>query len=206
MLKNISIKLVALMVLVSGVLAGPLTALACDEIVHAQTGDVVKASGKSTVFYIAENRKRYSFTNDAVFKSWYPNYSKVKTINDAELRSFPYGGIVTFRPNTGLVKFRTSKDVYMVTNGGVLRKLGSPAVAQAIYGSNWTKRVVNFPDTTFTMHTFGKPVNAASDLDTIVITTNGTIRIPASQLGSSPDDQPIEFNQNGKTKIVTIIN
>ena len=111
-------------------------------------GDLIKASGKA-VYYYASNGKRYVFPHENVYFSWYTDFSSVKTITDSELASIMIGGNITMRPGTKLVKIQTDPKVYAVTKGGVLRAIGSEAVAKALYGDAWAKRVVDVDDTLF---------------------------------------------------------
>ena len=136
-------------VLSSGLLASPLVASAncVDQLPQdVHIGDLVKVSGRSTIFYIADNGLRYNFPNAAVYKSWYGNdFSKVKLISNEQLMYRPQGGYVMFRPGTALVKFKTSRDVYVVVKNNELRRLASPTVARQLFGANWTRKIETLP-------------------------------------------------------------
>src|SRR3989338_4863322 len=98
-------------------------------------GDLVKAS-LTTVYYYAAG-KRYVFPNEKTYKTWYTDFSGIKTITDAELAAMAIGGNVTYRPGVKMVKITTDPKVYAVSSGGVLRWVTSEDVAAAIYGSDW---------------------------------------------------------------------
>jgi hypothetical protein len=137
------------LVLSTGLLASPLTASAHVEDAVAQdvrVGDLVKTSDSSTVSYIAANGLRFAFPNAAVYKSWYGNdFSKVKVISKTQLSYRPLGGYVMFRPNTKLVQFIGSRDVYVVVKNNELRRLPSAAVANQVLGLGWTRNVEKLP-------------------------------------------------------------
>jgi len=121
----------------------------------ASTGDLIKMTGNTSVYYLAADGKRYVFPNSTTYFSWYPDFSGVITIPATELQSYPLGGNVTMRPGTKLVKITTNPDVYAVEPNGVLRKIQTEAQATALYGTNWNKRVVDVPDAFFTNYTTG---------------------------------------------------
>lgn len=123
-------------------------------------GDLIKASGPA-VYYYAADSKRYVFPNETTFKSWYADFSSVKTISDAELAAIMIGGNVTLRSGTKLVKITTDPKVYAVAPGGVLRWVESEAIATALYGASWARRVVDVPDAFFVNYTVGSSVSSA---------------------------------------------
>jgi len=121
----------------------------------ASAGDLIKMEGLSSVYYLGDDGKRYVFPNESTYFSWYANFSGVVTISASELQSYPLGGNVTMRPGTKLVKITTDPSVYAVEPNGVLRKIQSEAQAAALYGTNWSKRVVDVADSFFTNYTIG---------------------------------------------------
>ena len=139
----------------SGVVVAPAQAA-------ASAGDLIKMAGNSSVYYLAANGKRYVFPNSATYFSWYPDFSGVVTIPAAELQSYMLGGNVTMRPGTKLVKVTTDPSVYAVEPNGTLRKIQSEAQASSLYGTNWSKRVVDVPDAFFTNYTVGSALAIGS--------------------------------------------
>lgn len=108
--------------------------------VALSAGDVIKGSTKH-VFVYGSDGKRYTFPNDKVFLSWHKDYKAVKTISDAQLAGIQISGTVAYRPGTYLVKIQTDPKVYAVEPGGVLRWVETEAIAAALYGSQWNKRI-----------------------------------------------------------------
>ncbi len=139
----------------AGVLALPNAASAAT----LGSGDLIKASGPA-VYYYAMDGKRYVFPNETTFKSWFVDFSSVKTITDAELAAIQIGGNVTLRSGTKLVKITTDPKTYAVTQGGVLHWIQSEAIAKALYGDNWAQRVVDVSDAFFVNYTVGSSVSS----------------------------------------------
>lgn len=119
----------------------------------AQAGDLIKMDGLASVYYLGADSKRYVFPNETAFKSWYSDFSGVKTISQSELESYSLGANVTIRPGTKLVKITTDPKVYAVETGGVLKWIPDEATATTLYGANWAQRVVDVPDAFFTNYT-----------------------------------------------------
>lgn len=132
----------------SGIVVAPASAA-------ASTGDLIKMSGNTSVYYLGADGKRYVFPNSTTYFSWYKDFSGVVTIPASELQSYPLGGNVTMRPGTKLVKITTDPSVYAVEPNGTLRKIQSEAQASALFGTNWNKRVVDVPDAFFVNYTLG---------------------------------------------------
>ncbi|MEI7741234.1 MAG: hypothetical protein WCJ29_01895 [bacterium] len=157
-------------VLTSGLLATPLVASAatcpcvCETTPVVHIGDLIKVADRSTVFYIAENGKRYNFPNAGVYKSWFGNdFSKVKTVSKAELQLRPLGGYVSYRPGTKLIQFNGSSAVYAIGKNGELRHLETPKVAAEIFGANWKKMIVKLPASFYGAYSNSFVIKTASD-------------------------------------------
>lgn len=151
-----------------GTIALPATASA------AMPGDLVKASGPA-VYYYGADQKRYTFPSESVFKSWYRDFSSVKTISDAELAAIPFGSNnVTMRAGTKLIKITTDPKVYAVTPGGVLHHVGSEAIAISLFGSAWASRVVDVADPFFVNYTVGSEIGSAVHPDGSLVMIGGS--------------------------------
>lgn len=137
--------------------------LACPHALRAVTPGLIKGSGP-VVFYLASNGRRYAFPNEQTFKTWYADFSQVRTISETELASYTYGGNVTYRPGTRLLKRRNDTKIYTVGQGGMLRWMMSPAIIQALYGQNWSRLVDELPDARVADYAFGEPVRTRHDV------------------------------------------
>ncbi len=125
---------------------------------EATTGSLakLKCSAKApvndpcrSVYYLANNGKRYVFPNQNTYYSWYADFSQVIEISASTLADYPIAGNVTIRPGTYLVKITTDPKVYAVEPGGKLRWVESETVAKKLWGNSWAKKVVDVPDAFF---------------------------------------------------------
>ncbi len=136
-------------------------------------GDLIKASGPA-VYYYSSNGKRLVFPTEKTFKTWYADFSTVKTITDTELSSIMLGGNVTYKPGVKLVKITTDPKVYAVSTGGVLRHIGSEQVASALYGPDWNKKVDDIPDAFFVNYKLGSAINSTGEFTPSSVTALAT--------------------------------
>lgn len=135
-------------------------------------GRLIKGTSITTVYYLGRNERRYVFPNDKTYLTWFPSFSYVRQIADAELIKTPLGGNVTYKPGSRLLKIDTDPSVYVVTHGGVLRKLANEDVAAQLFGTNWKTLVDDMPDPFFVNYQLGEPITAASQLSLESITKN----------------------------------
>ena len=125
-------------------------------------GSLVKASGPA-VYYFSENGTRYAFPDLSTYNSWYPDFSAVQTITDSELAQIPFGGLVTIRPGSRMVKIQTDPRVYAVARGGVLRWVQTEELARALYGDAWNRNVSDVPDAFFTNYRIQNEIVQSTD-------------------------------------------
>lgn len=132
---------------------------------HAATltsGSLIKASGPA-VYYFSENGTRYAFPDLSTYSSWYSDFSAVQTITDSELAQVPFGGLVTIRPGSRMVKIQTDPRVYAVARGGVLRWVQTEELARTLYGETWNRNVSDVPDAFFTNYRIQSEIVQSSD-------------------------------------------
>jgi len=139
----------------------------------ATAGDLVKMAGNSAVYYF-DGSKRFVFPSESTYKSWYKDFSGVKTIPSSELQSYPLGGNVTIRPGTKLVKITTDPKVYAITPGGELHWVSSESIASALYGSSWANRVVDVSDAFFVNYKTGSAISSNVHPDGTVVKYAGS--------------------------------
>lgn len=123
-------------------------------------GSLIKGS-KSTVYYCGRDGKRYGFPNPRIYYSWYPDFSTVVTISDADLATLPLGGNVTYRPGKRMIKIQSDPKTYVVSRGGLLRWVTSEQVAKALYGVDWNKQIDDVDVSLFVNYKLGEPVSDA---------------------------------------------
>lgn len=140
-----------------GVAALPLSAAAA----MPTTGALIKGS-LPAVYYYSSNGKRYVFPDPKAYHSWYPDFSNVQTISDADLASISIGGNVLVRPGTNLIKIQSDPKTYAVEPGGVLRWVTSEAIAKTLWGDAWGTRVVDISDSLFPNYKSGSDITTAA--------------------------------------------
>ena len=121
-------------------------------------GSLVKNISSFAVYFIGEDGKRHAFPNEQVYYTWFPDFTGVHTVTDADLAAVPLGKPMTVKPGTRLVKITTDPKVYAVGTGGVLHWVKSEAVAQALYGQDWALLVSDVSDALFVTYTFGHDI------------------------------------------------
>lgn len=139
--------------------------------VHAATtalssvasGDLVRGTTFSAVYYVGEDGFRYVFPNDKTYFTWYANFDTVKTLTDADLATIQIGGNVTYKPGSRMVKINSDPKTYAVDQNGELRWVTSEAVAVALYGSAWNTKIDDVPDAFFSNYDVGSNVEAEGD-------------------------------------------
>ncbi len=121
--------------------------------------ELVRSQDFGTVYYIDNSGVRHAFPNQTTYQSWYgDDFSKTVTVSNEFLQNYPLGKNITIRPGTFLVKIPSIPKVYAVEQGGVLRELANESIAQAIYGKNWAKRVVDVTEVFFENYLIGEPI------------------------------------------------
>jgi len=121
----------------------------------AQAGDLIKKDGLSAVYFLGNDGKRYVFPSQAVYNSWYSDFSGVVTVSASDLASYPLGGNIVMRAGTKMVKITSDPTVYVVEPNGVLRAIQSESQAATLFGANWNKRIVDVADSFFMSYKVG---------------------------------------------------
>ena len=118
---------------------------------------------KAVYFYSKFDGKRHVFTNANAFFTWYTDFDAITIVSDSFMASISIGKNVVYRPGVKLVKFDSSPVVYAVTKGGVLRAIPSEALAAALYGADWSKKVDAVSDAFHANYTFGESLSSSAD-------------------------------------------
>ncbi|MFA5854198.1 MAG: Ig-like domain-containing protein [Patescibacteria group bacterium] len=127
-----------------------------------QAGDVASSPCRA-VYYRGSDGKRRAFPNASTYFTWYTDFSTVQEISASAMAALPLAKQVTYRPGVKLVKFATENKVYAVARGGVLRWIKSEAVAVALYGSDWNKKIDDISDAFYLDYAFGNDINMTQD-------------------------------------------
>jgi hypothetical protein len=129
-----------------------------------ESGTLIKGS-LPAVYYCGADGKRYVFTNDKAFFTWYADFNGVKIVTDVELGEIAIGGNVTYRPGKKMVKIQSDPKVYVINRGGVLRHVPDESCAETLYGSDWNKQIDDISDSFFVNYKVGSPLATCSDFD-----------------------------------------
>ncbi len=123
-------------------------------------GDLLKGS-RSTIYYCGQDGYRHTFTQEKVYSSWYgENFTSVRQIQDAQLSLIPLGRNMTYRPGLRLLKIQSDPKVYAVS-GRTLRWVEDEAVAEKLYGAEWSKYVDDIADAFFADYLVGISITAS---------------------------------------------
>ncbi len=124
-------------------------------------GALIKGRGAG-VFYVTSEGKRLAFPDEQTYMSWYPDWGGVEQVSESYLNSMPLAGYVTYRPGTKMVKIDGVATTYAVSRGKMLRWVKSEAVARAIFGDDWNKKVVTLPSSQFQNYRIGEDITSGS--------------------------------------------
>ncbi|MFA6428933.1 MAG: Ig domain-containing protein [Patescibacteria group bacterium] len=117
----------------------------------------------TAVYYIGADGRRHAFPNGRVYNSWYSNFNGVTVVTPATMSRLMLGANVTYRPGNRMVKFTTDPKVYAVDQGGKLRWIKTEAVAIALYGALWNKKIDDLSDAFYTNYVFGTAIETTAD-------------------------------------------
>ncbi|MCC7523029.1 hypothetical protein IT407_04520 [Candidatus Uhrbacteria bacterium] len=146
------------------VAAAPMFSFAAPTAQAATINTAIRGQSQLTVYWYANDGKRYTFPNANTYFTWLPSFDTVINLTDAELASIPLGNQnITYRPGAKLVKIVSDPKVYAVSKGGVLRHVTSESLAIQLYGQDWNLNVHDVPVEFFTNYTVGSPIYSASD-------------------------------------------
>lgn len=169
------------------------------------SGDLIRGTSFSAVYYMGADGFRYVFPNDKTYFTWYSDFDDVKFLTDAELAKIQMGGNVTYKPGSKMIKINTDPSVYFVTEGGVIRPIDSEATATLMYGSSWNTKIDDIPDGFFSNYTVSLASITSDDADIAAYTTATTINadknlvepveIDITNNGYSPIDVTIKVSQ-----------
>ncbi len=126
------------------------------------TGDVYVNDPCTAVYYYGKDGKRHAFPNESTFKTWLSDYDDLVILSASAMADIPLGRNVIIRPGNGMIKFSTST-VYATSYLGVLRPIASAAIAEALFGTNWTSDITVVSDVFFSNYRIGSTVESSAD-------------------------------------------
>ncbi len=122
------------------------------------TGHLVKSPTSPAVYFAAQDGKRYVFTGQGQFYSYFNDFASVQVVSAAKLASIPVGGDVLYQPETKLLKIALSPKVYSISKDGSAHWIQSEEAAQSVYGVNWKQKIVTVDETELADYPTGGPI------------------------------------------------
>lgn len=129
-------------------------------------GELIKIQSSDTVYYVGTDLKRYVFSNERAYKTWYENFSAVKTVSSEELNGLPLAGVVTYRPGSRMIKIPDDPKVYVIGANGLARHIATEEIATVLYGADWNKKVDDLAASLFLgAYTIGDGITLTTQFD-----------------------------------------
>ncbi len=126
-------------------------------------GSVIVGPKVATKFYLSRNGKRYVFPDETkTFDTWFPSGTKIVSLTETELESYPLGGNVCYRPGTRLIRIASDPHIFAVAHNCVLRAIND-GNAEKLFGKNWHSLVDTLQDYYFTNYAIGTQISSAAD-------------------------------------------
>lgn len=180
-------------------LGAVLACVSIGSVVHAEgrvtARSLIKCPDFSSVYYVADDGKRYAFPNENTYRTWYTDYSEVETVSCEGLAEFELGGVVTYQAGTRMLKIQSNPTVYAVTGQGVLQAIPDEDTARMLYGDDWAQYVDDLSDAFWPTYTVGEPLDMMEIPDgiRIYVSTTGNYHqfidgTPAILLSHFPED------------------
>ncbi len=141
-------------------------ARALSTIESLSAGDLFRGETLPAVYYLGADGYRYVFPTSGTYFTWYDNFDDVKTVADSDLPKVQIGGNISYKPGARMLKINSDPKTYAVSEGGVLRHVGSEAIAVELYGSAWNTMIDDMPDSFFgNTYAIGSEITSGSQYD-----------------------------------------
>ena len=135
-------------------------------------GELIKIAGSDAVYYVGTDLKRYVFSGERVYKTWYENFNAVTQVSVEELTGMSLAGVVRYRPGSRMIKIPDDPKVYVVATNGLVRHIANEAVASGLYGTEWNKKIDDLEASLLVSnYTFGTVISRVSDIDLSALAT-----------------------------------
>ncbi len=139
-----------------------------------------------TVYFLDNYGSRHAFPNEKAYFTWYEDFLNIHLVTDEVMASFHLGENVRYKPGEKMIKFPSLNTVYAVSRYGVLRAIGSEAVAAELYGHDWNQRIDDVSEAFYGNYAIWEPINSAADFDVdvekqAVTSINDNIDIPVAE-------------------------
>ena len=128
-----------------------------------ESGHVYRTRIYPEIYYIASDNKRYVFTSDDVYLSWYENFNSIKLTSPEELSAYPLSGAITHRPDVHILEIESLNEIYIVENASTLRKIVSTDIANELFGENWRQYIIQVNVALLAHYQMGPDIVTPSD-------------------------------------------
>ena len=132
-------------------------------------GDLIKTKNSSTIYYIGLDHLRHVIPTVKEYDSWFQTFLAVKEVPATTLSKIDLGKNLTVRPGTYLIKMKTGNKVYAVDEAGKLRWIKDEQLATALFGYNWSKRIITIEQTVFSNYEIGSPISEYKYIDGMIV-------------------------------------
>lgn len=127
----------------------------------AYPGDLIKCPEYTTVYFYGFDGYRHYFPTQPIFHTWYYDFSAVKIVPLEYLVTLRLGENIKVRPGASMVKAVTHPDVYFVGAGSVLHRIPSEAVAEELFGEDWSDKILDIPVVFWGDYSFGEELDGS---------------------------------------------
>jgi len=147
----------ACLIILGGMVIVPTSETLAAGTVNKSISMLVKTKTSAEIFWIKDGMlhafPKPTFTGNAIFKSWFPNFDwkKVGVLSDARMESILIGKAVSPKPKSMLLVFKPSDNkVYEVVGEYKISVIETEQEATEKYGEKWNMKVYELPIEYFT--------------------------------------------------------
>lgn len=134
--------------------------------VKASNANAYKLASEATVYLVNDN-KIWTVPDEATYLTWFDTWDDVQEINNSTLNTYKTwyteSGYARFAPGTKL-KVDGNARVYMVGTDNQLHWIVSETVASSIFGTGWSKNIIDVSPTYLWKYKMGSNIEQASDV------------------------------------------
>ncbi|MEK7159287.1 MAG: Ig-like domain-containing protein [Patescibacteria group bacterium] len=122
------------------------------------SGRWIKLADQTAVYFLDKNNTRHAYPTSAVWESYFgKDFSKVEKVSGAEMSSYGLGRNVPFKTGS-LMKIPSVDKVYFVSQNAKISWVTSSDLAKSMFGTDWTKKVKDLPESFFTDYLSGNKI------------------------------------------------
>lgn len=112
------------------------------------TDKLIKTELSPSVYLLKEDGSKHLFLTEAIFLSYYNDFSTVEIISSSEMNLYNFAGNMQMKLGN-LIKIRTLPKVYEVMENWQIKWIPTEQDAKNLYGNNWDSLIKIIPDEFF---------------------------------------------------------